>query len=1001
MLAFQPVFDLASDLIPLLEGGYGVTEIETEEKQRSSSRKKMPNITVVGQEPGGRLVITWNGTEKNEGGRSRTFIGVYNTRERTVVVVYSHHNVTNVVASSISSDGNLLAFTTLARYEKKMSTPNEIPSATPLSATQAAERKRDRVTEDVYDTYLAEIHPVGKRYTVGSRSKDYQRLQFLPNERKRKNCFIFINEKSSIELHEISTDEKGKILAQPEHLGNMVKRFLWYEYVPDEAVLYYIPQRLTQKLEGFNVMNTMIRCLAFRDRSWELVWDVPLQLKLPLPSAWEGRSRKITLGSQIGKKSSMFSGFYPASNGTQVGISLVRMRRRCCCLVVERGLVGSVSSGSLCLSIHVLHARSRRDLEIPADTADAAGMDFSRPLFTVGSLADLVFVYLPGHVIIWLDCAAEHEMSESLTMSGPKFAPLLPSQRREGSTPLGQVELLAHALALPFSQPIREDVGGMSSSQIFWDLAAARGIEVRINRVTLMETLIGGPPKFTIPLLHLGLLHLEDIDGMEMCISAIARTNPSRITPEILQEFLVGCVNVQLRQRLFDPMLLASLPMSSMKNISTHFPLGENVLSSSHPTSEDASSLSGSQGSANFDQRTEIDPLPLSQSSSVAASSLASSLSGNAYVGLPPHLQPLTSVHSAQNVASSFARSEYVATPPRPFSYQGVRSTDAIPITRVSPVKRFWRFLGLNSPAKSASPAPAWDDEEDRETAETVPPEGTSYGYSVSAEDSAQGREDKRIKQVMLDCLLDHFATIYPKFERARFYKLAQDVVNTQQRVSQSLFECLYLPVQRHESIAAEVPALEKLSSSPNSGLVPVRTANSSSPENSSLESIFRMLQILCGVLEEINYPRPRFLMRELTKNALLTLSPSVFSQYVHHGVIRIMPDVFVEICHDNRYSLETKFFLASHCVERETALSCLSEEPDMGRGLAEHFSHTVTDSIARQGQDVSEIAMLLEELLSEPEVIHPAVATMRHLLSSLSSSEAKRRMLDFYFPDE
>ena len=204
-------------------------------KTRDLIRK---SARVVGQEKDGTILFTWHAPSAPSLDKVVTFIGVYSPNSPTYRTVYAHEDQVEIQGASIDPTQSLLAFST-------------------CDTTTAG---------GSYETFVSEIKPVSRTFSLNLSSSDFRKVQFINVQgstavkggKLLSARLLVMVPDNWICYYRFNMEivEKGYIVtAQPE-ITIIAKECPWYQWDPALQWLFYA--RLMSTGEGKNVRNILV-----------------------------------------------------------------------------------------------------------------------------------------------------------------------------------------------------------------------------------------------------------------------------------------------------------------------------------------------------------------------------------------------------------------------------------------------------------------------------------------------------------------------------------------------------------------------------------------------------------------------------------------------------------------------------------------------------------------------------------------------------------------------
>ena len=232
-------------------------ESEMAELVRSSAH-------LVGQTRNGEILFAWD--RKNSADEFVTNVGLFSHQMKSYETVYQHDCKANICNASINVEKTLLAFTLKeAAYEQ---------------------------SEHLYDSFIAEIQPQGRVFTLDIPSPDFRILQFLHVENPPvKNRLISKNSQASHLLvvipqviiclyhFKLQPIMLGAVLMEHPKQEIIQKNFSWYQWDPHTQWLYYARFEATSSKASMSGKHSLLlNCENFSTAHHQLLFSVALPL---------------------------------------------------------------------------------------------------------------------------------------------------------------------------------------------------------------------------------------------------------------------------------------------------------------------------------------------------------------------------------------------------------------------------------------------------------------------------------------------------------------------------------------------------------------------------------------------------------------------------------------------------------------------------------------------------------------------------------------------------
>ena len=228
--------------------------------------KILQSAHMLGQSRNGEILFAWD--RRNNDGDLVTVVGVYSPQSRSHKVVYLHDCEANICNASINAEKTLLAFTIKeSAYEDDQS---------------------------MYDSFIAEIQPQGRVFTLNIPTPDFRSLQFIhtsghasPKTRLMSKSTLTSNllvviPQVLISLYHFRMQQiiLGAVMLDHPKQEIIHKNFAWYQWDPHTQWLYYARfEGTSSKASMSGKHSLLLNCENFSVPSHPLLFTI----SLPLP----------------------------------------------------------------------------------------------------------------------------------------------------------------------------------------------------------------------------------------------------------------------------------------------------------------------------------------------------------------------------------------------------------------------------------------------------------------------------------------------------------------------------------------------------------------------------------------------------------------------------------------------------------------------------------------------------------------------------------------------
>jgi hypothetical protein len=223
---------------------------------------------MLGQSRNGEILFSWD--HENGDGELITVVGVYSPRGKSHKIVYLHDTVADFCNASINAEKTLLAFTVKEpAYE---------------------------TDQTMYDSFIAEIQPQGRVFTLNIPTPDFRSLQFIQtsshaspkgrlmgrNAQTLTSHLLVVIPQVLISLYHFRMQQimLGAVMLDHPKQEIIHKNFAWYQWDPHTQWLYYARfEGMSSKASMSGKHALMLNCENFSVASHPLLFTI----SLPLP----------------------------------------------------------------------------------------------------------------------------------------------------------------------------------------------------------------------------------------------------------------------------------------------------------------------------------------------------------------------------------------------------------------------------------------------------------------------------------------------------------------------------------------------------------------------------------------------------------------------------------------------------------------------------------------------------------------------------------------------
>ena len=498
------------------------------------------NPKVVGSERNGVLLYTWYKKQTKHPSAWRTLVSSYDTKKNVSRTLFSHNDRIDIVHASVNQTLIILAFTVRERQV--------------IDGNDGSEEKGD-----IFKSYIAEIRPQKRIFSLNIEWHTYQKVQFLyhANEPMKEIYMLFIHHKESIGLYCIPVaklGDNGFVMSSQPKTDQIVREFLWSKFDPLEQRLFYVQLHAQdeEEQEGSLTFNAV----QFDSRgkyTYILSFQLPFSLKMEL------MREKVQYYDRY---------LNPCLSNRNVNIETLTSNKGALMICYqhqqetigeERGSTPGPEDETISLStsiqsnyhvsytIFCMHGGYSFTCKVSLNVEIAIK---SQMLFTL--FGDYLMVLLPGHFIHLLDCGSEHEPSHHIFLS-------------ENDCPMGPLISLKGTL---FSTATW--VSPMQHGTILYENFSQKSYKVSFKPRTLLNTFSTSRHASTrMAILHAAVVHIKDISFNKKLIECLCQDPANLECSDLIQEYLIASSYSHIKQQL-SYAFLRPFPFTSLDSFRGH-----------------------------------------------------------------------------------------------------------------------------------------------------------------------------------------------------------------------------------------------------------------------------------------------------------------------------------------------------------------------------------------------------------------------------------------------
>eukprot|EP01119_Soliformovum_irregulare_P016619 TRINITY_DN4846_c0_g1_i2.p1 TRINITY_DN4846_c0_g1~~TRINITY_DN4846_c0_g1_i2.p1 ORF type:complete len:734 (-),score=252.26 TRINITY_DN4846_c0_g1_i2:289-2490(-) len=513
MLRLSPIIGLREELAFRSQSIEGPPYLLTKPSYNGRDQE-INSFTIIGHERSGLLIVAETDDLLTQE------IYHYDFGKKKLEIIYKHPEKIQLVGCSVNEERTLIAFTIKRRV------PNNY------------------AMEDLYESFIGELHVKGGCYPMGVRTNVGQRVKFLwsdvdnPNTLPKKSMayFLYFFEEI-INLYQVTyksrPDGGVKITVLPTLKSVLGKPFTWCEWDAKRGYLYVIMPRPSKQGANKSTQEFMLRCFSFPDKK---------------PSIFEKEEKDVTLVFEtclfIRLHNSKMDPLYLNSFNLNSYLTpvtqfmkIVHMRQNALCLCHQHKY--KPDSKFVDVSIYMLHSKLKLDLQVPIPWEQNSQLEIPRILFE--TIGDMLLIFIPGFFLQLVDCGQDHGPCPGIVISDQDHLPVLPGYK------LGVSPVATNFDVLPLTDVTH---GPDLKGHTFLECRTGVVYEISFDLENFWKIFELDEPELHIETLHLAIIHIQDVDLVKSLMMYLFHNSPQNAAPGIFTEYITGSSYFELTQRL-------------------------------------------------------------------------------------------------------------------------------------------------------------------------------------------------------------------------------------------------------------------------------------------------------------------------------------------------------------------------------------------------------------------------------------------------------------------
>ncbi|XP_066929798.1 gamma-secretase-activating protein-like [Clytia hemisphaerica] len=487
---------------------------------------------LIGKEPNNILLFSWQCLECPI---SKTFIACYQTTSKLSKLLFHQEKALEVVNASLNDNETLLAFTT-------------VESASKLDRDSTGQ------FDHTFSSYIAEIAPQNRVFSLNIEWNTYQKVQFLSHTLKSKDNvyhMIFCNHKNSIQLYELHLKRAGDgniIMTQQPSTKQIAGQFLWSMFDSNNQRLYYL--QLLPKDEEELEAAAVVTAIDFKlDGIYEYVMNFILPIKLRMELLRNRSYYNVDHFSNIiscqtfkmniltEERGSFYVCFqhqvtstkYTEEESSEDDQSVISESSTSHDSILQSsGTTDSCFVNYTVICVHGAYSAHCSSV-LPYDD------DCNEPQIHFMLFSDYLLAFIPGSFLHFLDMSCEHEPVHNLLIRRKSCLPKMPIRNKTDYK------------FVPFMS--ESDSGDSKTEHLkLLEITTLCVYNLTLNAASMYKFFLSSKPQIRLSILHGCLNHFNHSKLTKKVLARICQDPANSDSLLMLKEYLVLAPYVELRK---------------------------------------------------------------------------------------------------------------------------------------------------------------------------------------------------------------------------------------------------------------------------------------------------------------------------------------------------------------------------------------------------------------------------------------------------------------------
>lgn len=495
---------------------------------------------LIGQERNGIMIIKWNCEECPFG---KTFVALFDHNSRNAKLIFTQEKLIQIANASVNSDQTVLAFTVVEK-------PNTDGYVSPSDSG------------DVFKSYIAEVAPQNRVFSLNIEWKTYQKVQFLhehPQANHKISHLLFFHHKESIGLYHVPVVlyDKGYVMNMQPSTQQIIGHFLWCHFDVVAQRLFFVKLYPIDEEEiDAKALLTVVEFKPNGDFEYVLNFPLPIPFKMAAMQQqsvyYDNYFSSIVSSKHFNMEvitvnpGSFYVCYQHATEekagenySTEDDDSSVSSSRE-----QSTSSLASDSNGYINYTVCCVHS----GYKLQCSTVVSSQIHDIQPRVLFTPLNDYIAAYLPGCFLHLLDISCEHEPVHNILLRDDiHILPTIEGWERD-KTPL-------------FSHVMEESLPSLQHPLLF-ENETQKAYKLEIDIKAMFKIFLYSKASTRVAIFHSSMLHVKDKRLTRSIIERFSLDPANFETSDLIKEYLIATSYIYMKRSVATALDLKVFPFT-------------------------------------------------------------------------------------------------------------------------------------------------------------------------------------------------------------------------------------------------------------------------------------------------------------------------------------------------------------------------------------------------------------------------------------------------------